>query len=62
MSYDGVGNRTALAANINSDTGYSGSTSYSYDAKDELTNESSTRNGSYTNTFAFDGSENPTTG
>jgi RHS repeat-associated protein len=61
MTYDGVGNRTALAATVNSDATYSGSTSYAYDAKDELINETSTRNGGYTNAFAFDGAENPTT-
>jgi RHS repeat-associated protein len=61
MTYDGVSNRTALAATVNSDTTYSGTTSYVYDVKDELTNETSTRNGSYTNTFAYDGAENPPT-
>jgi len=53
MTYDGVGNRTALTATVNSDTSYSGTTNYTYDIKNELTNESSTWNGGYTNAFVF---------
>jgi len=52
---------TALTATVNSDTSYSGTTDYTYDIKNELTNESSTRNGGYTNAFAYDSAENPTT-
>jgi RHS repeat-associated protein len=61
MTYDGVGNRTALVVNVPSDTAYSGDTSYTLDSKDELAAEASTRGGGYTNTFAYDGAENPTT-
>gem|GEM_PF-3015986 len=61
ITYDAVGNRTTLSATISSDTTYSGSTAYSYNGQDELNSESSTRNGSYTNTFAYDGARNPTT-
>ena len=35
--------------------GFGGTTSYQYGAKDQLTQEQSTRNGSYTSTFAYDG-------
>jgi RHS repeat-associated protein len=61
MTYDGVGNRTGLTATVSSDTTFSGSTSFTYDGKNEMADESSTRNGSYNNTFAYDGAENPTT-
>jgi len=61
MSYDSVGNRTSLTANVPSYSNYSGTTNYSYDGKNELTEESSTRNGGFTNNFAYDTAENPTT-
>ena len=69
MTYDGVGNRTSVTANYNSDTAYSGTTSYSYDSKNELTAESKqtipaagqTAQPVYANAFAYDAAENPTT-
>jgi RHS repeat-associated protein len=60
MTYDAVGNRTVMAVNDAVATGYSGTTDYSYDSRDELTQEASTRNAGYTNNFAYDGAENPT--
>ena len=38
-----------------------GATSYSYDTRNELLNETSARNGGYSNAFGYDGAENPTT-
>ena len=40
---------------------FSGSTSYTHDSKIELTNETSSRGGSYNFSSAFDGAGNPTT-
>jgi RHS repeat-associated protein len=61
MTYDGVGNRTAADVTESSDTTYSGDTSFTYDNRNELTNETSTRNGSYNETNVFDPAENATT-
>ena len=38
-----------------------GATSYSYDTRNELLNETSARNGGYSSAFGYDGAENPTT-
>ncbi len=38
-----------------------GATSYSYDTRNELLNETSVRNGGYSSAFGYDGAENPTT-
>ncbi len=61
MTYDAVGNRTALTANIPAAPALAGATSYSYDTRNELLNETSARNGGYVNNFGYDGAENPTT-
>ena len=53
--YDGVGNLLSRADTIAAATSYSGSTSYEYDAKNQLTQEASTRGSGYTNNFAYDG-------
>lgn len=59
--HDGAGNRTSVTANLPAVSGYNGTTAYTYDAKDQLTQEQSTRNGGYTNTFAYDPAGNPLT-
>ena len=51
---DAANNRTSLTAN-------DGTTTYSYDNKDELIKEQSTRAGGYTDSFAYDTAGNPTT-
>jgi YD repeat-containing protein len=67
MIHDGAGNINAVDVSIPSAPAtYSGHTSYSYDVKDQLAQESSTRAGSYTNNFVYDygvsiGPGNPTT-
>jgi len=61
IAYDGVGNRTAVTASIPGATALSGTTSYSYDTKDQITLETSTRNGGFTDNFGFDSAGNPTT-
>lgn len=60
IAYDGVGNRTALAASIPGTTALNGTTGYSYDSKDQLTLETSTRNGGFTNNFSYDTAGNVT--
>jgi RHS repeat-associated protein len=61
MTYNATGDRTALTAAMTSDTAYSCSKSYGYNGSSELTSETSTGNNTYTNTFAYDAAENPTT-
>ena len=46
---------------IPTDPALAGATSYSYDTRNELLNETSARNGGYSNAFGYDGAENPTT-
>ena len=61
MTHDGAGNLLNLDASIPAHTAYSGNTAYSYDTKDQLLGESSTRNTGYTYAFAYDAAGNPTT-
>jgi RHS repeat-associated protein len=60
MTYDAVGNPTYMSASMSNAT-YSGNTKYGYNGQNELTSETSTRDGSYSNSFAYDMAENPTT-
>ena len=59
ITYDGVGNRTSVTATLSAVAAYNGVSSYSYDQKNQLEQEQSTRNGGYTNTFSYDGAGNP---
>ncbi len=61
MTYDAPGNRLSMQATLAPFTAYSGTTTYGYDYKDELTGETSTRNSGYTNSFAYDTVGNFTT-
>ena len=67
MRYDGAGNRTSVTAAVAQAPGASGTTGYAYDDpnqadplqhRSELTGETSTRNGGYTNSFAYDAAFN----
>jgi RHS repeat-associated protein len=64
--YDGVGNRLSLTATLNTSyapASYSGTTAYTYDygsttapaRRSQVTQEASTRGGSYTNAYGYDG-------
>ena len=63
--YDGTGNRLSVTATVsNAPAAYSGTTSYAYDYsqtanpqlnRSQVTGETSTRGGSYTNAFGYDG-------
>lgn len=61
IAYDGIGNRTSVTASVPGATSLSGTTGYSYDSKDQLTQETSTRNAGFTNNFGYDSAGNPTT-
>jgi RHS repeat-associated protein len=60
ISYDGAGNRSSVTASIPGTTSLDGTTSYTYDSKDQLTQETSTRNGGFTDNFSYDSGANPT--
>lgn len=62
MVYDAAGNRTSVTASLpGAPAGYSGTTTYLYDIRDQLLQEQSTRLGGYTNAFGYDLAGNPTT-
>ncbi len=61
LNHDAVGNRTSLTASLPAVPSYGGTTSYLYDTKEQLKQESSTRTGGYTNGFVYDPVGNPTT-
>jgi RHS repeat-associated protein len=60
LAYDGAGNRTAIPASLPQLPWLSGVTSYQYDAKDQLTQEQTTRGGAFTDGFGYDPAGNPT--
>ncbi len=60
ISYDGVGNRKSITASIPGTPILNGVTTYQYDIKDHLTQESSTRNGGFTDGFGYVSAGNPT--
>jgi RHS repeat-associated protein len=60
MTYDASGSRLTLSALNPARPAYSGFTGYTYDSKNQLTLEQSTRNGGYTNSFAYDLAGNAT--
>jgi RHS repeat-associated protein len=60
IGYDGVGDRNSVTANIPGATSLIGTTGYSYDSKDQITQETSTRNGGFTDNFVYDSAGNPT--
>lgn len=61
IAYDGAGNRTSVTASIPSATSLNGTTGYSYDSKNQLTQETSTRISGFTDNFGYDSAGNPTT-
>ncbi len=61
LTYDGAGNLTSVAADISTAPAFSGQTSYTYDTKDQLRQEQSTRAGGYLHGFDYDAAGNPTT-
>ena len=60
IGYDGIGNRTSVIASIPGATSLSGTTGYAYDSKGQITQETSTRNGGFTDNFGYDSAGNPT--
>jgi len=61
LQYDAVGNCTGMTSSFPQATTFSGNRSYTYDTRNEMTQEQATSNGGWTNTFAYDGAGNPTT-
>jgi len=59
IAYDGVGNRTSVTASIPGATSLDGTTGYTYDSQNQLTQEASTRNGGFTDSFSYDSAANP---
>lgn len=60
IAYDGVGNRGSVTASVPGAPALDGTTGYTYDTKDQITQESSTRNGGFTDGFGYDSAGNPT--
>ena len=58
ISYDGAGNKLSVTASIAGATSLAGTTTYTYDSLDQLAQESSTRNGGFTNNFGYDSAGN----
>jgi RHS repeat-associated protein len=61
IAYDGARNRTSVTASIPGDTVLNGTTGYTYDTKNQLTQETTTRNSGFTDNFDYDSAGNPTT-
>lgn len=61
FAYDGNLNVTGVTASVPAWTSFSGATTYQYDSKDQLIQESTARFGSFTNGYAYDSAGNPTT-
>jgi RHS repeat-associated protein len=60
IGYDGIGNRTSVTATIPGASLLNGTTGYTYDTKDQVTQETSTRNAGFTDIFGYDSAGNPT--
>lgn len=60
-SYDAVGNLRSISASIPSISTQTGTTSETYDSKDRLTQEASTRGSGYSSQFGYDAAGNSTT-
>ena len=60
ISYDGAGNRSSIAASNIATSALNGSGTFTYDTKNQLLEELSTRNGGFTDDFGFDSAGNPT--
>lgn len=60
IAYDGFGNRTSITASVPGATSLNGTTTYAYDNKNQVTQESSTRIGGFTDNFVYDSAGNAT--
>jgi len=60
ITYDAVGNRTSLSATVSGASSLNGATTFTYDSKNQLLEESTTRYGGFTDTFSYDTAGNPT--
>jgi len=60
IHYDGATNVSSVVSYDSVTPAYSGNTAYTYDSRSELTNESSTQIGGYSNSYVYDGAGNAT--
>ena len=60
-SWDTAGNPGQVTTNLPAVSGYTGAINYTHDSQVELTQETSTRNGGYSNSFVYDAAGNPKT-
>lgn len=61
MTHDGAGNRLTATANIPSLPTLSGTLTYGYDSKDQVTSEARTGGSAFSTTFGYDSAGNATT-
>jgi RHS repeat-associated protein len=61
ITHDGAGNRTSVTASVPGASTLGGTTTYQYDAKDQLQQEQTTRGSGFTDGFGYDPAGNPTT-
>lgn len=60
IAHDGVGNRVSVTASIPGATALNGTTGYTYDNKDQLTQENFNSERGFTDNFGYDSAGNPT--
>jgi len=60
IAYDAVGNRTSLSATVSNASSLNGTTTFTYDTKNELLEELTTRYTGFTDGFSYDTAGNPT--
>ena len=60
ITYDAVGNRTSLSAIVSGASSLNGTTTFTYDTKNQLLEELTTRYNGFTDGFSYDAAGNPT--
>lgn len=61
LTYDGIGNRSSIVASAVGTSSLNGTTTFTYNTKNELLEELTTRYGGYSDDFGYDSAGNPTT-
>jgi RHS repeat-associated protein len=61
FTYDGVFNLTGVSTSVPSHSPFNGAQSWTYDLKDRLLSDSSSKMSGYSHSFAYDNAGNPTT-
>jgi RHS repeat-associated protein len=60
LVHDGAGNLTSLSATVAGSASLTGTAAFTYDGYGQLKSDASTRDGSYSNSFSYDGDGNAT--